>query len=240
MRRNQGAETERLPRYREFLLVSGQLEEQSRVRPTLVNLPSRVKETRAIAHGRRNLVPFHNLLAQLGKSGINAAGLLDVGHDGEVVARPRLLRQGADGPIRFGPRQLSLLSKLVQYLAGGVLCSLNVGLIEGVNVEQGTCNRGCELPAEELAAQVVRALQLEPDDRMADRRKPLRGHVDRCVVVAVEPQVHEHAIVAVDVGIAQRLARHRDNAASLLASALREELLGPQPEACNRGRCHDG
>ena len=69
---------------------------------------------------------------------------------------------------------------------------------------------------------------------MAGGAERLDARVGVGVGAVLVAQVHEHAVVAVGVGLEQRLVGHRQDAAALLAGALGDELLDPQAEARDR------
>jgi len=68
----------------------------------------------------------------------------------------------------------------------------------------------------------------------------LHSGVERLVGVVGVAQIGKHTVIAVDVGLTERLVGHRQDPAPLLARALGDELLGPQAEAGDRLRDNEG
>ena len=91
-------------------------------------------------------------------------------------------------------------------------------------------DRGGDLEAEELLADVVGAMSARcapPDGRPA----PSAASSSSCAVVFGRgAQIDEEAVVAVDGGVAERLAVDRDQALAVLAGRLGDQLLDPGAE----------
>ena len=168
----------------------------------------------------------------------------DEGEQRDVVTGPNLAEQRLDGRLERRSRLASPPDPLAdgrrialaEDFLGEVLCLLHVRLVEDVDAENGTGDRDRVLPAEELRSDRQRIPELERHDRMA--RLGERGQGARLVVTG-ERQPDKEAIVAVDLRDAERLVGDRNQALALFARALRDQLLGPDAEALDRGRCDD-
>src|SRR5439155_7088215 len=66
--------------------------------------------------------------------------------------------------------------------------------------------------------------------------EPLERLIERGLRAFAVADVDEHAVLAVRLGIDERLLGDRQDAGSALAGGLRHELLEPQPEARQRAR----
>ncbi len=110
-------------------------------------------------------------------------------------------------------------------LAGQHLGRLDVGLVEGIDAQAMAGHRRRHLPQEELLPQVVQVPQAQAHHRMPGILEGLHSLV--VGIVAVQPQVDEQPVVAIDIRRAQRLADHGQDALALLAGALGDELLHP-------------
>ena len=123
------------------------------------------------------------------------------------------------------PRSASL-----EHVAGELLRLLDVGLVERVDAEDRPGDRGRDLPADELPAEVDRVGERDADHRVAALRECVGEGRPAAVAAAVERDAHEHPVIAVGLGGADRLAVDRHDAGAALAGALGDELLGPGPE----------
>ena len=61
-----------------------------------------------------------------------------------------------------------------EHVARQLLGLLDVGLVERVDAEDGSGDRGGDLPADELGAEVDRVGEVDPDDRVAGRLESCR------------------------------------------------------------------
>ena len=117
-----------------------------------------------------------------------------------------------------------------------VLGLLHVWLVERVALEHPSGHRDGELGEEEDPPEVGGSVHRQRDRRMPGRGELLDRRIQTLLGLLRVSAVGEHPIVAVDIDrIAQGLVDHRDDAAPLLAGRLGHELLGPQPEALDRG-----
>src|SRR5699024_613936 len=116
----------------------------------------------------------------------------------------------------------------IEYLRGRLLGGFDVWLIEGVDTEDVSSHRDRELPAEALRPHAVTIHVREADYRM------LRT-VDAPAVRLIA-EADEKAIVVVYGVVAQRLARHRQNADPLLAGRFGDQLLEPHAKGGHLGR----
>ena len=153
----------------------------------------------------------------------------------------RAERRG-EGPLTHAERrlerQLPRFLVLVRQPTRRDLARLDVGLVEHVDAEHGARDGRRELPPEELGAEVVEIVHRDPDDRVSRALERLHHAVLMLVRRGREPEVHEEAVRAVDLGRAEGLAVDGDQPLPLLASRLGEELLEPRAEVVDRGR-HD-
>ena len=169
---------------------------------------------------------------------------LDVGQERGVVAGPKPAEMAPQGRVEIcvvGPhrrlgRQYARLLVLVGQPARGELARLDVRLVERMDVEDRAGHGGRELPAEELGTEIVRVVYHDPDQRLARALERLDAEILLRVGRRGQPQVDEEAVDAVDLGGAEGLAIDRDEALSLLAGGLGQELLEPGAEGVDRGR----
>ena len=175
---------------------------------------------------------------------------------GVAPARPRRRRRAtsAGGPRRRGATSPSPLatgagsgvgsvsprSPSGEQVAGQLLGLLDVGLVERVDPEDGPGDRGRDLPADELGAEVDRVRQLDPDDRMAGGFERVGQAVARRVgssVVAAPASAIRTNTRSRPVGLdgAERLEVDRDDPDAVLAGALGDQLLEPGAERRDRG-----
>ena len=120
-------------------------------------------------------------------------------------------------------------------LAGQVLRLLDVRLVEGVDPEDRSGDRGCDFPAIHLRAQVDRVGERDPDDGMPGIRGRIGEYVARRLLVRRRAravgrghgEADEDAVRAVRRHVADRLPVDRNDAGAVLARALRQELLEP-------------
>ena len=110
---------------------------------------------------------------------------------------------------------------LFQKRPGCVLGLLNVGLVEGVDLENGPGDRGRDLPPQKLATQGRRFRHLDLGDRSAGRLQTTDDRVLRLLGGGVaEPDRREHAIGAVVVGCGHLFSGDRYDTDAVLAGAL--------------------
>ena len=122
----------------------------------------------------------------------------------------------------------------LQHARRVVLRLLHVGLVEGVDAQRPARHRGGELGEEEDPAEVGSAVHSERQRRVPGAGERLHLGVGVRVGVVGVAQVGEHAVVAVGVRVAERLAGHRQDALPLLAGRLGDQLLHPEAEARDR------
>ena len=183
----------------------------------LVKLAGRVQEPGSIARGDGHAAeavaqgPAQRLQAR-----VVAVG--QVGLDRHVVA----LLDRALQPVRHagGVGRLRLRQRQRVEDLGGVLLRLgHVGLVKRVDGEHVACNRGCNLPAHELLAQVVDRLQFEGDGVAVVAGLHLgRGHGDAAHALLAGRLRHELLDPQAERGEVLR-ADDRDLVASLLRGA---------------------
>ena len=199
-------------------------------------------------------------------AGARSIGVLrQVGEDRDVVARLTEAEQRASAPStvtgaspsaagrpvtadarladdRHRLRQRRAARNASSSSRGGVLALLDVRLVERVDPEHDPRGGGRHLPAHELGADVERVRELDPLDRVAEAssaplgRSSLAGQPARLV----QRRSDEAAVVAVALGVTDRLADDRHDALPGLAGALGDELLGPVAEAGQTRRGEDG
>ena len=148
------------------------------------------------------------------------AGVVVVGIEvGLVGGDHRLFRRQRAGFLECGGQ-----------FAGLDLGGLDVGLVERIDAEHGAGDRGRDLEAEEFLADMVDRFHHDADHRMPGLFQRGELVVMAAVVFAFGAKVDEEAVVAVDGGIAERLAVDRDQALAVLAGGFRDQLLGPGAE----------
>ena len=92
------------------------------------------------------------------------------------VASAKNVRSFADEKRRLR-RQRSARFEIIRQLAGCDLASLDVGLIEWVDVEDRSGNRCGDLPPEKLLPEVVRIVDSNADYRLSCAFKCIEGRV---------------------------------------------------------------
>lgn len=114
------------------------------------------------------------------------------------------------------------------------LASCTFGLVEWVEAQRPTGDRGRELGEEHDPTEVRGAVNSERDRRVAGPRQAS----DRLILVVVGlvdvAQVNEHAVLAVGLRTSERLVGHGQDAPTPLAGRLGHELLGPKAEGLDR------
>src|SRR6185503_6638532 len=97
-----------------------------------------------------------------------------------ITARPNLVptdtitRQRSAGNLRLRRRnrKVPLSRDSLEQCLSGILCLLDIGFIERVNIENSACRRGRDLPAHELGTDRGRRLYTDSDDRESGRTEP--------------------------------------------------------------------
>ena len=133
-------------------------------------------------------------------------------------------------------RQRSGLFVLLGELARLDLAGLDVGLIEAVDSDHRSCNRGCDLPAEELLTDVVLVQHLDADDGEPSFLQRVHLCVLRGIGCAFQADVNEEPVFAIDFRRADLFTIHRDNAFTLFASRLGKQLFEPCTQVGNTRR----
>ena len=120
--------------------------------------------------------------------------------------------------------------------ARGDLARLDVRLIERIHTEDRARHGRRDLPAEELAGDVVAVRERQAHDGLARRLEAGERRVLAGVLVAVEVQGNEDPVVVVDGGSAERLPVYGKDPGSPLARGFGQQLLEPRAEAADRRR----
>src|SRR5207253_7042983 len=228
------------------------------VRPALVELARRVKIPRAEPERRRHALAVSDRRPETLESSLQRRLDGQIREEPEVVARlgeveerserhpplpqrlpelveHRLVEREAD------PVEHNLRRRWREAPLGGVppeerlrrvLGLLDVRLIERVDPEDRSRRDGGDLPADELGPDSERLHEPDRDDGVA--RGPEALHFTVALVFLgippVQTQAHEQAVIAVQVGRAERLASDRYDARPPLARGLGDELLDPETE----------
>src|ERR1700694_2719538 len=121
-------------------------------------------------------------------------------------------------------------------LFGYDFARFDVGLIEGVDPEDGACDRGRNFPAKELLPEIVDVGYGNAYDRVPGffQRGDL-GILHR-VGGALQPEVGESSVITIYLGCAELFAVNRDDALAEFASGFRDQLLEPRAQVANSGR----
>ena len=144
-------------------------------------------------------------------------GVGRIGVEGEAVA----LQDGG-----FGGALAALLVGLGES-AGLDLAGLDVGLIEGIDADDGAGHGDGDLPAEELLEQHLSIGQGDADHRLAGLLEVAGRLVAGDVILAVQAQIGEQAIGAVHGRMAERFGVDGNEALALLAGGFGQELFEP-------------
>src|SRR5579859_5604065 len=141
-------------------------------------------------------------------------GILLVGEEFDSV----LLKDG-----RLG-RQRTFLFVLRRELASCNLAGLDVGLIEGVDANDGAGYGSGHLPAEEFAAEIVGFVNGNPYDGMSSALQGVNRGILFGIRSGLQSQISKDAVVAVSFRRSQRLAVYRNQTLPFLASRFRQQL----------------
>ncbi len=146
-----------------------------------------------------------------------------------VVFEDRLLRGQGAGLLVFRGQ-----------VAGRDLAGFNIGLVEGVDADDGAGYGGGDFPAEEFLAQIVNVAERNADNGMPGLLQRRNFGVLSRVRRGFQTHVGEDAIVAVNLGRPNVFAVHRDDALALLAGGFRHQLFEPCAESGDSGRGDEG
>src|SRR2546427_5189500 len=132
--------------------------------------------------------------------------------------------------IRRPPR--STLFPYTTLFRSRVLLALgDVGLVERIDLQNRPRDGGCELPAEELLPEIVSVLERQPDHGVSGGHEGVKPCLRRIVLLTRKRERYEDTVAPVHLVRAQRLLGDGQDPLPLLAGALRDQLLDPQPEA---------
>ena len=137
-------------------------------------------------------------------------------------------------------RQLSAFLIRFCQLARDDLAGFHVRLVERIDFQNRARDRRGNFPAEEFLAQVVSIRELDLDNGMAGISQGVQLLLLGRVRLIGEPQMNEHAIVAVNLRRSQRFAIHWDKSFADLAGAFSNQLFQPCAQIVNSGRSNDG
>ena len=173
-------------------------------------------------------------------------GGLDIREQGHVIAgvdlRQQRLDRGIQGrallPGPADPLPHGWWVALGENFPGEVFCLLDVGLVEDIDPQDRARHRDRILPAKEFGAKTEWVRELQRDHRVPRLAQGLEA-CRVAVVLLGEGEPDKQPVVAVDLGRSQRFVGHRHQPLALFAGALRDQLLGPDPEALHRGRRND-
>src|SRR5205807_1410767 len=115
----------------------------------------------------------------------------------------------------------------------------DVGLVERIEAHDCPRDGGCELPAEKLLAEIVSVLERQPDHGVSGGHEGVKPCLGRIVLLTRKRERYEDTVAPVHLGRAQRLCGDGQDPLPLLAGALRDQLLDPQPEAPDPPRQDD-
>ena len=175
---------------------------------------------------------------------------LDIGVDREIVTRPQAADVGGQtgrgagrsgrGVIHRGEetqrpvfqhrrlvRERTGLFKRLGQRTRGCFAGFDVGLVEGVDVQQGAGDRGCHFPAEEFLSDIQAVGQRNTHHGLA--RGLQRGECGVVLILAVEADGHEQAVVAVHLGRAGDFGVDGHHAPPTFAGRFGDELFHPRP-----------
>ena len=126
-------------------------------------------------------------------------------------------------------REPAFAQEYFQQTVGVVLCALNVGLVERVNVQDRTGNGGGVFPAVKFRAEVTAVAKPQTRHRVAGLLQAADGRQQ--VPAGWRLDKHEEPVVSVAAGIEQRFPGDGHDAASFLAQTLGNHLLDPETES---------
>ena len=120
-------------------------------------------------------------------------------------------------------------------LFGYDFAGFDVGLIEGVDPEDGACDRGRNFPPKEFLSEVVDVRQGDAHYRVSGFFKRGDLGILRRVRCALQPKVGEDTVVSIHVRRAELLAINRDDSLAKFASGFCDQLLKPRAQVGNSG-----
>ena len=226
--------------------VAGDLQEDSRIGTAFVCLSGGVQEARAKAEARGRLLAIAQRVAHCLQSFLISFVHLDVAKQRCVIPGSDRVEMGAQiccesfllarsngqlacvllvgeelDALVFEDRRLgrkrSRLFVLLREFARLDLAGFHVGLIEAVDSDYRSGDCGCDLPAEELLADVVLVEHLNADDRESGFLQRVHFRVLRGIGDAFEADVNKQPVFTINVGRADLFAIDRDNAFALFA-----------------------
>jgi hypothetical protein len=122
------------------------------------------------------------------------------------------------------------MRRRLEHVARQLLGLLDVRLVEGVDAEDDAADGGGDLPADELAPEVDRVGDGDPDDWMAGGLDGVRERVPATVGATIERDADEHPVVPVGTDLAERFEVDRDDPDAVLPGAFGDELFRPRAE----------
>src|SRR5260221_13242404 len=234
LRRLDGAESVFLAGHGKVLrIVAGDLQEDPRIGPALVSLSRRMQEAWAETQAGRDALRIADRASGgLQRYGMRFV-VLDIGEQREVIPAPEppemrleiALERGAGAEIgellgvrRIGEeldaaryedrllfRQRAGLFISRRQLACLDLAGLDIGLIERVDTDDRAGDRGGDLPAKELLAELVTVFERDAHDRLTGALQRIDGAILCNVRTVIEADIGEQAVAAVDGGRSGRL-----------------------------------
>ena len=136
---------------------------------------------------------------------------------------------------RFRRKRSRLFVRIGQ-LACFDFARFHIGLVKCVDADHRTCHGCGEFPAEEFLAQVVDLRHGDADNRLAGALKRSDAGILLRVRRCFQPQVGEHPVVPVNIGRADPLAIHWNDAVTFFARGLCDQLFEPRAQIRNSGR----
>ena len=119
------------------------------------------------------------------------------------------------------------------------LAGFDVGLIERIDADDRAGNGRGDLPAEEFLADLVAIGDVDAHDGMTGPFERGDGVVLRGIGLGRQPHIDEQAVLAVDLGVPERLGVDWHEPLAELSGRLREKLLEPGAEIGDARRRHD-
>src|SRR5260221_1927692 len=254
LRRLDGAESVFLAGHGKVLrIIAGDLQKDPGIGAALVSLSRRMQEAWAETEAGRDALRIADRAAGgLQRHGMRFV-VLDIGEQREVIPAPEppemglqiAFERGAGAEIgellgvhRIGEeldaaryedrllfRQRAGLFISRRQLACLDLAGLDIGLIEGVDADDRAGDRGGDLPAKELLAELVTVFEGDAHDGLAGALQRIDGAILCHVRTVIETDIGEEAVAAVDGGRAKRLGIDPDQPLTLLTPRLGDELL---------------
>src|SRR5205823_3591291 len=136
-------------------------------------------------------------------------------------------------------RQRSALFIFAGQLARRDFAGFDVRLIEWIDADDRTGDRGRDFPTKKFLAKIVNVLDCDAHDRLAGALNRVYRRILRSIPIVIEPQINKHTVIAIALGRCRWFAIHRNQTLAVLSRRLCQQLLQPGAEIVNARRSED-